>query len=129
MSLQPHFLSMPFAHERLDLYQLSMAFVTWSQRLAATLPAKEPAQGQLERASTSIPLNVAEGNAKASKRDRARYLRMALGSTYECAAILDVLTARGSADGTQVEEGKETLERVSAMIVALLRGLGSKLPT
>jgi four helix bundle protein len=92
------------------------------------LPAKGPIRGQLERASTSIPLNIAEGNAKASKKDRAKYLRVALGSTYECAAILDVLIARGSADGAQVLEGKETLERVSAMIVALLRGLGSTLP-
>jgi four helix bundle protein len=128
MIVQLHHLPMSFAHERLDLYQLSLAFVSWSQRLSVMLPAKGPIRGQLERASTSIPLNIAEGNAKASKKDRAKYLRVALGSTYECAAILDVLIARGSADGAQVLEGKETLERVSAMIVALLRGLGSTLP-
>ncbi len=86
---------MVFAHERLDVYRWAIRFVAWGGFLAKSLPAGDPARSQLERSSVSIPLNIAEANAKSSKRDRARYLQTALGSTFECAAVLDVLAARG----------------------------------
>jgi four helix bundle protein len=79
--------------------------------------------------SASMFTNTHEGNAKNSNKERARYLRIALGSTFECAAILDVLVARGSGSRDEVEEGKQTLERISKMLVALLRSLGSTLPS
>ena len=46
---------------------------------------------QLQRASTSIPLNVAEASGKTGTADRARFCAIARGSALECAAILDVL--------------------------------------
>jgi four helix bundle protein len=115
----------PFAHERLDVYQKAIEFVTWGQILLNSLPPGAAARGQLERASTSIPLNIAEGNAKRSRRDRARYWQISLGSTLECAAILDVLVARGLKSTQEVSEGKQILDRVAAMLMALLKGLGS----
>ena len=120
--------TMTFAHERLTVYQHAIRFVTWSNKIAASLPAKEPARSQLKRASISIPLNIAEGNAKSSAKDRARYLRVALGSTFECAAILDVMVACGYRSRDEIEEAKTDLEGISKMLVALLRSLGSTLP-
>ena len=43
---------------------------------------------QLLRASTSVPLNCAEGAHKSSARDRKKYFEIALGSLRECQAIL-----------------------------------------
>jgi four helix bundle protein len=43
---------------------------------------------QLTRASQSIILTLAEGSAKPTPKDRARYYAMALGSFRECQAIL-----------------------------------------
>ncbi len=117
---------MVFSHERLDVYQRAIEFVAWSGFLAKSLPVGDPARSQLERASVSIPLNIAEGNAKSSRRDRARYLQTALGSTFECAAVLDVLAARGLRDRSEVAVGKESLERVTAMLMAMLKGLGRR---
>ena len=117
---------MLFAHERLDVYQKAIEFVAWSQSLLESLPAGSTARAQLERASTSIPLNIAEGNAKKSKKDRARYWQISLGSALECAALLDVLVARGLRSPDGVREGKLMLDRVTAMLMALLRGLGSR---
>lgn len=115
---------MTFSHERLEVYRLAIASVAWSQALISSLPAGDPARTQLERASISIPLNIAEGNGKSSNKDRARYWRIALGSAFECAAILDVLVARESHARDEVREGKETLERIAEMVVGLLRSLG-----
>jgi four helix bundle protein len=118
---------MTLAHERLDVYQCAIAFTAWAHELLDSLPPGLAARSQLERASTSIPLNLAESNGKLSEGDRARFIQVALGSALECSATLDVLTAKRVLDGERVEEGKELLERVAAMLMAMLRKLGKTL--
>ena len=117
---------MDFSHERLDVYNQAIDFTAWSQSLVDNLPAHASTRTQLERASTSIPLNIAEGNARISRRDRARFLRIALGSTLECAAILDVLVARRTKTSDEVAEGKESLKRVASMLIGLLKQLEAR---
>ncbi|MEO8350213.1 MAG: four helix bundle protein [Chthoniobacteraceae bacterium] len=85
---------MPFAHEKLVVYQRSIDFVAWTEPLLESIPTSISARDQLDRASTSVPLNIAEGNGKLSPNGRARYFQMAHGSALECAAALDVLVAR-----------------------------------
>jgi len=46
---------------------------------------------QLKRASTSIVLNIAEGNGRWTQKDRRRFFVIARGSVEECMAILDLL--------------------------------------
>ena len=73
---------MPLAHERLDVYRLAIDFTAWAQQLQHSLPAGLAARNQLERASTSIPLNLAESNGKLTEGERARFLQIALGSLW-----------------------------------------------
>jgi len=82
-------------HEKLIAYQRSIQFVAWSSQLLDKLPAKLAVTDQLDRASTSVSLNIAEGNAKYTVPDRCRYFDTARGSALECAACLDVLVAKG----------------------------------
>lgn len=49
---------------------------------------------QFLRASSSVALNLAEGSAKATEKDRLRFYRIALGSLRECQAVLDLMPAR-----------------------------------
>src|SRR6266568_7326848 len=100
-----------FDHEKLDVYQGAIAFCGWVGEFIATISAKAAAKDQLDRASTSIPLNIAEGNGKFSAKDRARFLEMARGSALECAACLDVLLVRRLASQQQVAGQKEKLAR------------------
>lgn len=111
------------SHERLDVYNQAIDFTAWSQSLVDELPTHASTRSQLDRASASIPLNIAEGNARSSRRDRARSWRIALGSTLECAAILDVLVARKTKTSDELSAGKETLERIRSMLIRLLNGL------
>jgi four helix bundle protein len=110
-----------FDHEKLDVYREAIAFCGWVGELLAQISSKAPAKDQLDRASTSIPLNVAEGNGKFSAPDRSRFLEIARGSALECAACLDVLVARKLADDEQVAPAKEQLVRVVQMLIGLLR--------
>ena len=110
-----------FDHEKLDVYQESIAFCGWVGEFLAAISARAAAKDQLDRASTSIPLNIAEGNGKFSARDRARFFEMARGSALECAACLDVLFVRKLASEEQILVPKERLARIVQMLIGLLR--------
>src|SRR5437867_6057370 len=110
-----------FDHEKLDVYQGAIAFCGCVGEFLSAISAKAAAKDQLDRASTSIPLNIAEGNGKFSARDRARFFEMARGSALECAACLDVLLVRKLASEEQVIPAKEQLARIVQMLVGLLR--------
>jgi len=117
-----------FSHDRLEVYRLAIDFVGSSHTIAGSRLAGDALRSQLERASMSIPLNIAEGNGRSSKKDRARFWQTALGSTLECAAILDVLVARKIRTADEVAEGQGHLERIARMLIGLLKRLGSKTP-
>src|SRR5580765_4188106 len=110
-----------FDHEKLDVYREAIDFCGWVGDFLAATPAKAAAKDQLDRASTSIPLNIAEGNGKFSGKDRARFLEIARGSALECAACLDVLVARKLATPRQIETAKENLARIVQMLMGMLR--------
>jgi four helix bundle protein len=110
-----------FDHEKLDVYREAIDFCGWVGDFLAATPAKAAAKDQLDRASTSIPLNIAEGNGKFSAKDRARFLEVARGSALECAACLDVLFVRKLASEQQVAGQKEKLARIVQMLIGLLR--------
>src|SRR6266542_57907 len=101
-----------FDHERLKVYQESLRFVAFAGPIIDELPAKLAAKDQLDRASTSIALNLAEGNGKRSHPDRCRYFDIARGSGVECAACLDVLVARQKLAPEAAAEGKAILIEV-----------------
>ena len=110
-----------FDHEKLDVYRNSIAFCAWVGDFLPLITARTSAKDQLDRASTSIPLNIAEGNGKFSVKDRARFLEMARGSALECAACLDVLVARKLATLEQVAGAKTELVAIVRMVIGLLK--------
>ncbi len=115
-----------FDHEKLNVYQASLKFVTWATELISKVQGKVAVKDQLDRASTSIPLNIAEGNGKFAIGDRCRYLDFARGSALECAACLDVLVAKGSMDITAITAGKEQLFEIVSMLIGLINSLAAR---
>jgi four helix bundle protein len=110
-----------FDHEKLDVYKEAIAFCCWVGQFLTAISAKAAAKDQLDRALTSIPLNIAEGNGKFSGKDRARFFETARGSALECAARLNVLLVRKLALEKQVVLSKERLSRIVQMLIGLLR--------
>jgi four helix bundle protein len=110
-----------FDHEKLDVYQHSLKFCSFVGDVLDEITSKAAAKDQLDRASTSIPLNIAEGNGKFSHADRARFLEIARGSAVECAACLDVLASRKLIDVDTVIAGKEELLPIVNMLMGLLK--------
>jgi four helix bundle protein len=110
-----------FDHEKLEVYQQALSFCGWAGDLINEISGKAAAKDQLDRASTSIPLNIAEGNGKFSNADRSRFLEMARGSALECAGALDVLVARKLAAADRIVAGKEQLVAIVKMLIGLLK--------
>ena len=117
---------MPLDHERLIVYQRALAFITWSSALNREIGPCGDVRNQLDRASTSVPLNIAEGNGKFSIRGRIKYLDIAYGSALESSACLDVMVAKASATGGRVAEGKRTIEEIVNRLVRLRESIAAR---
>jgi len=59
------------------------------------LPLKNPIKDQLQRASLSITLNLAEGSGRSTRKDKRRFYVIALGSTREVQAIVKIIKNHG----------------------------------
>jgi four helix bundle protein len=109
-----------FDHEKLRAYQEALRFMAWVEPLFEKLPAKLAARDQLDRASTSIVLNIAEGNGKRSHPDRCRFFDIARGSVLECAACLDVLVIKQRIPQAEANEGKLILLATVSLLAGLI---------
>jgi four helix bundle protein len=112
---------MSFGHEQLDVYRAALEYVAWAYRFCGQLKGHRNAKDQLLRASQAIPLNIAEGNGKATDGDRRRYFEIARGSALECSAIQDVLEVCGALTAEENARVKVLLDRIVAMLTRLGR--------
>ena len=110
-----------FSHEKLEVYRDAVGFIAWLSGLLEGATRVGEVKDQLDRASTSIPLNIAEGNGKYAPRDRCRFFDIAHGSALECAACLDVLVAKAKLTPDQIRPGKQRLQRIVQMLVGLIK--------
>ena len=116
-----------FDHEKLNVYQASLTFITWATELISKVDVKAAVKDQLDRASTSVPLNIAEGNGKFAIKDRCRFLDFARGSALECAACLDVLVAKKLSEEAVVRAGKEQLLEIVSTLMGLISSLTARI--
>jgi four helix bundle protein len=111
-----------FDHERWDVYQAALELVVLISHIVEQLPrGKAYLADQLQRAGTSIPLNIAEGAGEHSGNEKARFYRMAKRSATVCASIFDVCESLKILDENQYRKGRELLLRIVAMLTKMSR--------
>lgn len=81
------------------------------------------AKDQLGRASLSIMLNIAEGSAKFSNKDRRNFYVTARGSVFECAALATFLHDEGEISIDVFQEVSSAYEELSRMLYAMIKNL------
>ena len=74
---------------------------------------------QLEAAVTSIPMNIAEGKGRESKKEYMHFLYISRGSLYETLTLLEIFQMRNWIK----TEAFQKLENQSAEIAKMLNGL------
>ena len=115
-------MSHQFDHEKLNVYYEALDFVGHATELLERVPKRVAVYDQLDRASTAIPLNIAEGTGKFTPPDRCRYYNTARGSALECAACLDVLVVKKILK-QEITEAKAVLIKVVSMLVGLIKAV------
>ncbi|MEZ4753119.1 MAG: four helix bundle protein [Bdellovibrionota bacterium] len=68
-------------------------------QLASKLKLPAHLKNQLDRAASSIALNLAEGAGRRTRADQLRFYHIAFGSLRECQAILDLQSLKTSPMG------------------------------
>ena len=110
-----------FDHEKLEVYRESIALVAWLNGFFEQTPRAGEIRDQLERASSSISLNITEGNGKFASKDRCRYFDIAHSSALECTAAMDVLVARKRTTTDTIRPAKESLVKIVRMLIGLIK--------
>jgi len=110
-----------FDHEKLQAYQKALEFAAWSEVMLERVPKSAAVHGQLDRARTSIVLNISEGNGRFTASDRCRFFDIARGSGLECAGCLDLIFIKKLLSEVELDQGKTVLKDVVSLLVGLIR--------
>ena len=78
--------------KELNIWKNSMELTVDIYHLTKSYPDTEKFGliSQIQRCSTSIPSNIAEGSSRLSNKDFARFLQIALGSAFELETQLTI---------------------------------------
>ena len=110
-----------FSHERLDVYQVSLVFTGWVETVSRAFSCSADLLAKLDKSSTAVVLNIAEGNGRFSGSDHARFLGIAHKAVVQSASLLDLATARNAVARERAQEGQDMLRRVAAMLTSLAK--------
>ncbi len=113
-----------FEFQKLDVYLKTRKYCKDIKLFIAKSKLDFILKDQLSRASTSILLNLAEGSARFSKKDRRHFMVMARGSVFECVGIMDHLVDIEKISKEGYDYFYNTLEEISKMLYAIIKKLG-----
>ena len=115
-----------YKFQQLVVYQLALDYIDQVYRLSSQLPESERfnLRSQLERAATSIALNIAEGSTSQSDTEQNRFLGFALRSYIETVACLDVVERRQYLRSDELSSLRDFGHGLFVKLQAFRRSLG-----
>lgn len=114
------------SHRDLLVWQKAIELSALVYVLTDRLPKSElyGLSSQMQRAAVSIAANIAEGNARGTPKDYARFVNMARGSAVELETLLEVAVRVGRLDGEAVAPAMALTNEICRMLYALRVKLG-----
>lgn len=110
------------SYKELNVWKKSMDFANEVISVSETLATQRKHYRlieQLEAAVTSIPMNIAEGKGRNSKKEFVQFLHVSRGSLYETLTLLEIFHMRGWLKSDIFQE----LENQATEIAKMLNGL------
>jgi four helix bundle protein len=103
------------------VWQKAMDLAVQIYRLASRFPSTETYRmtAQLTRAVASVPANIAEGHARATRKDYANFLAIAKGSLMETETFLMLAVRLGYTSEEQAKPSLSLITEISKMITAI----------
>lgn len=110
-----------YAFERLDVWQVSRAFVKEVYRLLAQFADFEMYNltNQIRRAAVSVSLNIAEGTSRNSLKEQSRFSEVAYGSLLEVYCSLLIAKDLGYIDENDLSGISVRIQELSNKLNAL----------
>ncbi|MGD9815853.1 MAG: four helix bundle protein [Hyphomonadaceae bacterium] len=109
------------SHRELDVWKLAMELARDVYKLARLMPKQEEYRltGQMIRAAVSTAANIAEGSARATRRDYTHFVSIAKGSAAELETLL-LLAGDAELLSREATQGVlEKTDRVARMLTRL----------
>lgn len=109
------------SHRELDVWKLAMELARDVYGLARLMPSQEEYRltGQMIRAAVSIAANIAEGHARATRKDYAHFVSIAKGSTAELETLLLLARDAELLSAGASDAALQKTERVAKMLTRL----------
>ena len=108
-----------FDHERLDVYRLALEFVCWVDGVINGQDFSRRRTKTLDILSTSIVLNIAEGNGRIGFQDHRQFIDIAHRSALKNAVVIDLMISKNELDTDTGKIGKRMLSRIVKMALAM----------
>ena len=114
-----------YKFQKLQVYQLALRYVDVVYELSEKLPQRERFNlaSQIERAATSIVLNIAEGSTVQTNPEQMRFLGFALRSYLETIACLDLIENRGYLPAGDLSSVRDQVHLVFIKLAAFRNSL------
>ena len=114
-------------YEDLAVWQKAMDLAVMIYALGPRMPRSElyGMTGQMQRAASSVPANIAEGYQRGTRKDYARFIAVARGSLAETETFLMLAMRIGhlrEADGTPCLESAREVGRMLTSLKQKLDG-------
>ena len=117
------------AYKNLLVWQKSMKFADQVLKLIETLETPYRhyrLYEQLEAAVTSVPMNIAEGQGRDSKKEFLHFLFIARGSLYETLTLLEIFRMRNWLDTETFIDLEQKSNEIAKMLNGLIRSIASR---
>jgi four helix bundle protein len=110
-------------YRRLSVWRKAHALALNVHRSTNGMVGRERAGlvGQIQRAAVSIPANIAEGSARATDRDFAKFLQIAVASATELEYHLQFAADAGLLAAAEFERCERQITEVRRMLFGLIK--------
>lgn len=113
-----------FSFEKLKVYQKSLDLAVELTQIASSFPIKfSRIRDQLIGASISVPLNIAEGAGRKSKRDQINFYKTARSSIFECIPIIEICHRLKLVTNMQLDQYRLKIVTISKMLSGLINSI------
>lgn len=82
---------------------------------------------QLEAAVTSVPMNIAEGKGRESKKEYVHFLYIARGSLYETLTLLEIFQMRDWINHETYHNLDQQANEIAKMLKALINAISKSM--
>lgn len=114
-----------YSFEKLEIWRLGIDIAREIYRITKKFPRDElwGLTSQMRRAATSVPLNIAEGSARRSKKEFTLFLRRAIGSLLELITATEISREEQYLSRGDYELLRALYEKEYFKVIAFEKGL------